>query len=190
METGATDPAPNGPDPIRGTAPRAGPLTRWAPKSVCLSGVLERHSPAKDMLREGCERLAKNAAFRTTASAAHQCATYPGFLFPKGTPESGASTKGRLGAARCRSRGTLRGPRDAQWERARFTVPELGRHGLFSLLKLVCTRTSHGLMGVDLLALFSLNNSNSPNSQGNSQGNPLHSGPCKLRLTHTLKLYM
>lgn len=50
------------------------------------------------MLREGCERLAKDAAFRTTASAAHQCATYPGFLFLKGTPESGASTKGRLGA--------------------------------------------------------------------------------------------
>ena len=34
----------------------------------------------------------------------------------------------------------------------------------------VATRTSHGLMGVVLLALFSLNNSNSPNSQGN----PLH----------------
>lgn len=48
------------------------------------------------------------------------------------------------------------------------------------------TRTSHGLVGVVLLALLSLNNSNSPNSRGN----PLHSEPCKLRLTHTLKLYM
>lgn len=53
-------------------------------------------------------------------------------------------------------------------------------------LNWAATRTSHGLMGVVLLALFSLNNSNSPNSQGN----PLHSEPCKLRLTHTLKLYM
>lgn len=47
-------------------------------------------------------------------------------------------------------------------------------------------RTSHGLVGVVLLALLSLNNSNSPNSRGN----PLHLEPCKLRLTHTLKLYM
>lgn len=58
--------------------------------------------------------------------------------------------------------------------------------GIFRLRKLSFDHHFPRPCGVVLLALFSLNNSNSPNSQGN----PLHLEPCKLRLTHTLKLYL
>ena len=100
---------------------------------------LERCSPAKDTLSEGCEHLAKDD-LRTTASSAHRCASHSGFLFSRGTLENRALTEGKARGRRRAGggRGTLLGPRDAQLESASLTAPGLGGHGTFSLHKLSC----------------------------------------------------
>lgn len=85
-----------------------------------------------------------------------------------------------------RGRGTLRGHATRSGGVRAVQRPGSADAEPSALAASAATRASHGLVGVVLLALFSLNNSNSPNSQGN----PLHSEPCKLMLTHTLKLYM
>lgn len=100
---------------------------------------LERCSPAKDTLSEGCEPLTKDD-FRTTASSAHRCASHSGFRFSRGTLENRAliegKARGRRLAGGVGGRGTLLGPRDAQLESASLTAPGLGGHGTFSLHKL------------------------------------------------------
>ena len=94
--------------------------------------------------------------------------------------------KGRAQCRRLGWRGTLRGHarrsgrlRGLQRLGSADTEPS-------ALVDWAATGTSHGLVGVVPLASFSLNNSHSPNSQGN----PLHSERCKLRLTHALELYV
>lgn len=83
-ETGAAAPATTGQIPFAGQSPGLNPCPLWAPKSVRLTMGLERRSPGKDTLREGCEHLAKDAALRTTTTAAHWGASGPGFSFRDG----------------------------------------------------------------------------------------------------------
>lgn len=177
------------PQPIRGAAPGLVPA-RLGSKPACLTAGLDRRGPEPGVLREASEHLATDAVLRATALLLRpsQRATYAGFPFPKGTPDGGASTE--------RSPGSGRGARGARHP-AGTTRHSVGEREVCSAAApetgiLVPSQTElppglpTALRGVVLLALFCLNNSNSPNSQGN----PLQSEPCKLRLTHTLKLYM
>lgn len=139
--------SPRARSPWRGGPRRWVPSTRWAPESVCLAGGL-RSQTCRRRAKGELRALAKDAAFGTTVSAGLPCACHPGFLFPKGALESGASSVGEgERRARCRGCGTLRGhAARSGWVQA-LQRPDLVDAEPAAFADTAATRTSHGLVG-------------------------------------------
>lgn len=188
--------SPRARSPWRGGPRRWVPSTRWAPESVCLAGGL-RSQTCRRRAKGELRALAKDAAFGTHGFCWTPLRLSPGVPIPeRSSGKWGFERWGRREAGAVPGVRHPEGTRGAQWVGASLTAPGLGgcrtrclrRHCGDQDVPRPRRGAGRGVEGREavLLALFSLNNSNSQNSQGN----PLHSEPCKLRLTHTLKLYV